>query len=59
MSRDTWAPLKTPFPAVQCSDFLGVSAKTYRVLGRHECLPYSKDGTCSEIYKHQFAGMLF
>ena len=22
--------------------------------GRHECLPYSKNVECSEIYKHQF-----
>ena len=47
-----------PLPAVQCSDLLSISAKTYRVLGRHECLPYSKDGTCLEIYKHQFVVQL-
>ena len=22
--------------------------------GRHECLPYCRNITCSEIYKHQF-----
>ena len=40
--------------------------KMYRILerfgenvpryGRHECLPYSKNVTCSEICKHQFVG---
>ena len=34
---------------------LRVSAKKYRVPGRHECLPYSKNVTCLEITKHQFA----
>ena len=37
--------------------FSSVSAKTYRVPGRHECLPYSKNATCSEINKHQFVGL--
>ncbi len=32
-----------PLPAVKRSGFLCVSAKTYHVRGRHECLPYSKD----------------
>ena len=27
------------------------------VLGRHECLPYSKNAKRVEIYKHQFAGL--
>ena len=25
--------------------------------GRHECLPYCRNITCSEIYKHQFICM--
>ena len=39
--------------------FLNVSAKTYRVCGRHECLPYSKNVTYSEISKHQFVSLLW
>ena len=37
--------------------FSSVSAKTYRVPGRHECLPYSKNATCSEINKQQFVSL--
>ena len=47
-----------PLPAVKLSNFTPHFGKLYRVLGRHECLPYSKDGTCLEIYKHQFIGLL-
>ena len=47
-----------PLPAGKGSSILGVLAKTYRVPGRHECLPYSNNVKCSKIYKHQFAGML-
>ncbi|MGN0999212.1 MAG: hypothetical protein ACI4PO_06630 [Faecousia sp.] len=47
-----------PLPAVQRSGFLKCQAKTYRVCGRHECLPYSKNAVHSEIYKHQFAEQL-
>ena len=41
-------------PGSESSNILGVLAKTYRVPGRHECLPYSKNVKCSKIYKQQF-----
>ena len=44
--------------AVKRSGFLRVSAQTYHVRGRHECLPYSKDDVRLKLSDTNLLGCL-